>query len=443
MSADDEPEQATDAVAFGEATRTWAWIGVNSFGGPAGQIAVMHRVLVEQKKWVGEHRFLHALNYCMLLPGPEAQQLATYLGWLLHGVPGGLVAGTLFVLPGYLAVLALSILYAEFHDVAAVGAALFGLKAAVLAVVLEALVRIAKRVLKNPPMFAIAGIAFLALFAFGAPFPAVVLGAGLVGLVGGRFWPHRFAVVRPPEASVAAIDRVLDTAIPAHARPSAGRAMRTAAIGLVLWLAPVAGLVAFLGRDHVFSQIAVFFSQAAVVTFGGAYAVLAYVAQQAVEQYGWLRPPEMLDGLGMAETTPGPLILVLEFVGFLAAYRNPGALSPLAAGVLGATLTTWVTFAPSFLWIFVGGPWVEAVRGKAALTAALSAITAAVVGVVLNLALWFGGQVIVPGGRLDGWAAGIAVAAGIALLRYHVGMIRVLAASAGVGILAWGLGFAL
>lgn len=443
-------------VSFGEATRTWAWIGVNSFGGPAGQIAVMHRILVEEKRWIGEHRFLHALNYCMLLPGPEATQLATYIGWLLHGVPGGLVAGTLFVLPGYLSILALSILYAAFHHVAIVGAALFGLKAAVLAVVLEAVFRIGKRVLKNPVMVTIAATAFVALFFFDAPFPAVVVGAGLLGFLGGRVRPDLFVVIRAPEASATVVDDLLDAGIPDHAQPSVPRAVRTAAVWLAIWLAPVLGLLLLLGPQHVFTQIATFFSQVAVVTFGGAYAVLAYIAQEAVEKYGWLQPPEMLDGLGMAETTPGPLIMVTEFVGFLAAYRNPGSLHPLLAGFLGATLTTWVTFAPCFLWIFVGAPWVEALRGKKSLSAALSAITAAVVGVVLNLAVWFGVHVLFTESRpvdllgstfdvpilasVEPLAVAVAMGASVALLRFHVGMIPVLAVSALVGIVAWSAG---
>jgi chromate transporter len=378
----------------------------------------------------------------MLLPGPEATQLATYIGWLLHGIPGGLVAGILFVLPGFFALLGLSALYAEYHQVAAVGAALFGLKAAVLAVVLEALLRIGRRVLKNGAMLAIAAGAFFALFAFALPFPLVVLAAGLVGLAGGRVRHDLFVVVRPPEAAAGtAIDEMLDAAVPEHARPSPGRALRTAVVWAVIWLLPVAALALVLGPDHVFSELAVFFSQAATVTFGGAYAVLAYVAQQAVDHYGWLRPAEMLDGLGMAETTPGPLILVLEFVGFQAGYRTPGALPPLLAGALGASITTWVTFAPCFLWIFLGAPYVEAIRGRTSLTAALSAITAAVVGVVLNLGVWFGWHLLVVDGRIDWLAAAISVAAGVALLRFHLGMIPVLAVSALTGLAAWGLGF--
>lgn len=445
-------------VSFGEATRTWARIGLESFGGPAGQIAVMHRVLVEEKRWVGESRFLHALNYCMLLPGPEAMQLVTYMGWLLHGVRGGLVAGLLFVLPGYLALLALSVAYAAFHEVTWVAAALFGVKAAVLAVVVEAVVRIGKKVLKNGAMAAIAAAAFVALFVFGAPFPAVVLGAGLLGLVGGRVAPAAFVVVKGPAGGDAGVvDVLLDREVPAHARPDLGRATRTAAAWLAIWLLPVAGLWVGLGPDHTLTRIATFFSQAAVVTFGGAYAVLAYIAQAAVETYGWLRPEEMMDGLGLAETTPGPLILVTQFVGFLAGWRHLDGVPPLLGGLLGATLTVWVTFAPCFLWIFVGAPWVEAIRGRAALSAALSAITAAVVGVVLNLALWFGLHVLfarveeVEGAwgtrwlrpewaTVDGAAVGIAALAAVALLRFHRGMLEVLAGAALLGLGWWAVG---
>jgi chromate transporter len=432
-------------IRFGEATRTWAWIGLNSFGGPAGQIAVMHRTLVDEKKWVGEHRFLHALNFCMLLPGPEAQQLAIYLGWLLHGVPGGLVAGTLFVLPGYVALLGLSAAYVSFHDIAWVGAALVGVKAAVLAVVLEAVVRIGRRVLKNGATGGIAAAAFLALFLFGAPFPVLIVGAAILGFLGGRMRPDLFVMVQP-QGSQGTVDAILDRGV---APPSIARAARTAAIGLALWLAPVIALLALRGHADVYSRIAVFFSQTAAVTFGGAYAVLAYIAQRAVEQYHWLSPPEMLDGLGMAETTPGPLIMVVEYVGFIGAYRNPGTLPPMLAGFLGATLTTWVTFAPCFLWIFVGAPWIESLRGRTSLSAALSAITAAVVGVIVNLAAWLGGHVLfhatvdIAGWKLpdlasfDPVAAAIAAGAGIALLAFHRNVLEVLPVAAVLGVVAW------
>lgn len=384
MSTRLEAVSASDSassVPFREAFWTWVRVALYSFGGPAAQIAVMHRILVDEKKWVSENRFLHALNYCMLLPGPEAQQLATYIGWLLHRTLGGLVAGILFVLPGFVAILALSVLYAGFNDVAWVDALFFGLKPAVLAVVLQALARIAGRALKNQVMFAVAGFAFVGIFFFNVPFPAIIVTAALVGYLGGMRWPDLFHVIRGPNAG--------EVEPPAHTRPSLARAVKISAIFLILWFLPLLVLGAFLGVSNVYVQEGIFFSKAAVVTFGGAYAVLAYIAQQAVEVYGWLLPGEMLDGLGMAETTPGPLIQVVQFVGFMGAYRHAGTLDPMMAGVLASILVTWVTFVPCFLWIFLGAPYVEALRGNKALSTALSGITAAVVGVILNLALWF------------------------------------------------------
>jgi chromate transporter len=379
------PTAARPPVAhpsFAAAVRTFGSIGLLSFGGPAGQIAVMHRILVEDKKWIDEGRFLHALNYCMLLPGPEAMQLATYFGWLLHGWRGGLMAGVLFVLPGFLTVLALAALYALYQDVGAVAAVFFGLKAAVLAIVVQAAVRLGRRVLKHAATAAIAIAALVAIYAFAVPFPVIVGGAALIGLLGGAARPAWFTATgghATPSDVIAADARP----------PRVGRAVGVAALWLALWWLPVAAMAVVLGRHHVFTTEGVFFSKAAVVTFGGAYAVLGYIAQQAVERYGWLLPHEMLDGLGLAETTPGPLILVVEFVGFLAAYRAPGSLPPLVAGVLGALITVWVTFVPCFLWIFVGAPWVERLRSVRRLSHALTAITAAVVGVLVNLALWF------------------------------------------------------
>ncbi|MBX3276168.1 MAG: chromate efflux transporter, partial [Sandaracinaceae bacterium] len=391
---DPQASPGASGVPFSEAVRVWTRVGLQSFGGPAGQIAVMHRILVDEKRWVSESRFLHALNYCMLLPGPEAQQLATYIGWLLHGYRGGLVAGVLFVLPGFASILALSVLYALFENVGPVAAIFFGLKAAVLAVVVAAVVRLGKRVLKNAVMLSVAAAAFVAVFFLDVPFPVVVACAALTGLAGGRVWPEAFAVVEGHEAkdrasSTSPVADVLDRSPPSHTLPSSARALRVIVVCSLLWGAPIAILFATFGAEHVFTEESVFFSKAAVVTFGGAYAVLTYIAQQAVERYGWLRPGEMLDGLGMAETTPGPLIMVVQFVGFMGAYRNPGPLDPMVAGVLGSVLTTWVTFVPCFLWIFLGAPFIEKLRGQRWLNAALSAITAAVVGVVLNLALWF------------------------------------------------------
>ncbi|MCP3731764.1 chromate efflux transporter [Sphingomonas sp. MG17] len=441
-------------VSLREAFWVWLRIAALSFGGPAGQIAVMHRILVEEKRWIGEHRFLHALNYCMLLPGPEAQQLATYIGWLMHKTKGGIVAGALFVLPGMISIMALSWIYVLYGRVGFVSALFFGLKAAVLAIVLQAVTRIGRRALKNAAMRWIAAGAFVAIFFLGAPFPLVVLAAALIGYVGGKRGVAAFSVGGGHGSSggveVADADTLLGEELPAHARPTIRQTVRDALVWLVLWLAPVAALIAWLGPDDVFSQIATFFSTMAMVTFGGAYAVLAYVAQEAVQSYQWLAPGEMLDGLGMAETTPGPLIMVLQFVGFLGAYRDPGMLSPLLAGTLGGLLATWVTFTPCFLWIFLGAPFIERMRDNKALSGALSAITAAVVGVVLNLAIWFAIHTLfretlpVAAGPLrfdmpvlmsiDPWAAVLALAAIVAMFRWNVGVFTTLASAAAAGI---------
>ena len=444
-------------VSFGDAFRVWLRVAALSFGGPAGQIAVMHRIVVEEKRWIGEARFLHALGYCTVLPGPEAQQLATYIGWLMHRTAGGVMAGALFVLPGFVSILALSLVYAAYGSVGAVAAVFFGLKAAVLAVVLQAVLRVGRRALRNRAMVALAALAFAALFLFAVPFPLVVLAAGLAGFAGARMGLSAFAAEGgqgdaggAAGSGPALLDAAYGDGLPDYLRPTAGGALRAGAVWLALWLVPVACVLLALGADSTFGRIAVFFSQMAVVTFGGAYAVLAYVAQQAVEGYGWLRPGEMLDGLGMAETTPGPLIMVLEFVGFMAAYRDPGALTPWVAGTLGAALATWVTFVPCFLWIFLGAPLIEALRGNRALNAALAAITAAVVGVILNLAIWFAlhtlfrAQAPVRGfglsfdlpvpGSLDPWAAALSVAAALALLRFNAGVIPTLAGCALAGV---------
>jgi chromate transporter len=444
-----ESPSAVASVSFGDAFRVWLRIGLLSFGGPAGQIALMHRILVDERKWISEARFLHALNYCMLLPGPEAQQLATYVGWLLHRTAGGLVAGILFVLPGAAVILVLSILYAGFRDVTLVQALFFGINAAVLAVVIEAVIRIGKRALKNHAMYAIAGAAFIAIFFLEAPFPLIVIGAAIVGFIGGKTRPDLF-VLKSGHGDAADED-ALDGDRFAHTKPSLTRALTVLVICLVLWFGPIALLWSSLGASHVFVQEGLFFSKMAVVTFGGAYAVLAYVAQQAVETYQWLAPGEMLDGLGMAETTPGPLIMVVQFVGFMGAFRNPGAFDPMVAGMLGAAVATWVTFVPCFLWIFLGAPFIEALRGKPLLTAALSAITAAVVGVILNLAIWFGlhvvfatvGETHIAGLRLlvpdwntlNVFSLILTVGALIAMLRFKVGMIPTLAATAMLGVI--------
>jgi chromate transporter len=438
-------------VTFADGVAVWARVAGLSFGGPAGQIAVMHRILVDEKRWVGERRFLHALNYCMLLPGPEAHQLAIYLGWLMHGVRGGVVAGTLFVLPGYLAMMALSAIYAAWGRTQLIEGLFFGLKAAVLAIVLQAVVRIGRRALGNPVLNGLAAAAFVAIFAFGVPFPAIVLVAGVIGYLGGRAgaaWVK--AGGHGAAGGLTDADSALGIGTPEHARPGR-RQLRVPAVLLALWLVPVAALAA-LAAGTVFAPLAVFFSQMAVVSFGGAYAVLAYVAQEAVQHRHWLGPGEMLDGLGMAETTPGPLIMVVQFVGFLAAFRAPGALDPWVAAVLGATLVTWVTFVPSFLWIFLGAPHVERLRGNAALTGALSAITAAVVGVILNLAVWFALHVVFDAvrpwdglglslevpvwGSLDAAALTLTLGAVLATFRFGIGMGPLLAAWAALG-LAW------
>ena len=387
-----EPEK-TDFVhvSLREAFWTWCRVAALSFGGPAGQISVMHRIIVDEKKWIGEERFLHALNYCMLLPGPEAQQLATYIGWLMHRTVGGLMAGVLFVLPGFVSILALSIIYASFEESIFVQAVFFGLKPAVMAIVLEAVLRIGKRVLKNSTMISLAVASFVAIFFLNVPFPALIVAAGLIGFMGERIAPQRFRVLKG-HGKVGKDGKTTETSVEAvltDVRPSLLRSLLVSTVCLSLWFGPLIVIGLLLGPQSVFLQEGVFFSKAAVVTFGGAYSVLAYIAQQAVEKYGWLQPGEMLDGLGMAETTPGPLIMVVQFVGFMGAYRNPGFFDPLIAGILGSVVTTWVTFVPCFFWIFLGAPYVERLRGNQSLSSTLSAITAAVVGVILNLAVWF------------------------------------------------------
>jgi chromate transporter len=444
-------------ISFTEALRVWTRIALLSFGGPAGQIAVMHRILVEEKNWISESRFLHALNYCMLLPGPEAQQLAIYIGWLLHRTAGGIVAGVLFIVPGVISIMALSLIYAAYGNVGIVAALFFGLKAAVLAIVIQAVFRVGKRALRNRIMIGLAAVAFVAIFFFDVPFPVIILVAGVIGFLGARAGRPEFAAVAHGGGKgTAAIDRVLGDDLPDHVRPTVARSLKVSAIWLALWLVPVFALLLTFGQANVFSQIAVFFSKMAMVTFGGAYAVLAYVAQQAVENYHWVQPREMLDGLGMAETTPGPLIMVLQFVGFMAAFRDPGTLSPILAGALGGMLATWVTFTPCFLWIFLGAPFIEAMQGNKSLAGALSAVTAAVVGVILNLSIWFaihtlfreaipvqsfGLSVGLPVvSSVDIPALMLAAAAAVAIFRFNVGMLYVLAGSCLAGCLLHVLG---
>ncbi len=443
---------ARSGISMQEAFSVWLRVALLSFGGPAGQIAVMHRILVEEKRWISESRFLHALNYCMLLPGPEAQQLATYIGWLMHGTRGGIMAGSLFIMPGIAAIMALSYIYAAFGNVGFVAALFFGLKAAVLAIVIQAVFRVGKRALKNRVMQGIAAAAFAAIYFFNVPFPVIIVVAAAIGYLGARAGLTAFVSGgEEGKTSAAPVDALLADERPNHARPNIASSLRVAAVWLLLWLMPVLLIFLAMGETNVFTQIALFFSKMAVVTFGGAYAVLAYVAQQAVEHYHWLRPHEMLDGLGMAETTPGPLIMVLQFVGFMAAFRDPGTLPPMLAGTLGGLLATWVTFTPCFLWIFLGAPFIEVMRGNKALAGALSAITAAVVGVILNLAIWFAVHTVfretfsvqsfglsfdapVPN-SVDPWALALAVAAATAIFRFNAGMLQTLAVCALAGVL--------
>ena len=389
MTSETDRRDPAAVIPFGTAVRAWFAISLQTFGGPAGQIAVMQRTLVDEKRWIGQRRFLHAMNYCMLLPGPEAQQLATYVGWLLHGTRGGLVAGGLFVLPGVVALLALSAIYVAFGSTTAVLALFAGLAPAVLAIVAQAVVRVAKRALNSRALVVIAVLAFLALALFGVPFPVVVAVAGLTGWALGRWWPAALPQKGAAEAAETGPPPVISDDVLHTERPSSRRTLRVLLTGLLVWGVPVAAVALLTGSGSVFTQQGVFFSGAAVVTFGGAYAVLAYVAQQAVQVYGWLAPGEMVRGLALAETTPGPLIMVVQFVAFLGAYRAPGDLDPWVAAVLASLLVTWVTFVPSFLFVLLGAPYMERLRGNRSLSAALTGITAAVVGVIANLGVYF------------------------------------------------------
>ena len=425
-------DDALPSVSFGEAIRTWAYVALNSFGGPAGQIAVMHREIVERRKWIDESRFLHALNYCMLLPGPEAQQLATYIGWLLHGVRGGLVAGLLFILPGVVVLTVFSVVYALFNDVTFVQALFYGIKPAVIAVVAEALVRVSRRALVTPLHVAIAIGAFVAIFLFDLPFPVIIVVAALLGLLArGR--------LQSPGSE--------EYPVPL---PAARRSLGALAAGILLWLAPTLVALLVFGPTSIFTQLALFFSFAAVITFGGAYAILAFIAQQAVDVYGWLTAREMVDGLGLAESTPGPLIMVVQFVAFLAAFAAPTGLDPVAAGVIGGLLVTWVTFVPSFTFIFAGAPYAEYLRHRPGPAAALSGISAAVAGVIANLALWFALQTLfsvtgelrvgplrlhtVDLASIDLFALVLAIASYVALTRLRWGLLTTIALSAGAGL---------
>jgi chromate transporter len=434
------PHRPVPKPSFSEAFKVWLKIGCINFGGPAGQIALMHRIVVDDKKWVDEARFLHALNFCMLLPGPEAQKLATYLGWLLHGVRGGLAAGILFVLPGAFVMLGLSLLYALGRGVSVIDGALFGIKAAVLVIVIEALIRIGKRALKTSLLLGLAAAAFVGIFFLALPFPLIVAAAALAGYLVARQAPTQLGIAAKAES------------VPPPAKNRWRQFAIASVIGLLAWWAPVAIAALAFGPQHVLVSIGTFFSKLAVVSFGGAYALLAYMAQQAVETYGWMTAPEMVDGLGLAETTPGPLILVTQFVGFLAAFREAAPFSPVTAGMLGAAMTTWVTFVPSMLWIFAGAPFVERLRANRELSGALAAITAAVVGVILNLSVWFALNVLF--GKLiemhlgplrwyafdplalDLRASTLAAIAGVLAFGLHRGLIEVVVVMAGLGIAA-------
>jgi chromate transporter len=438
-------------VSFRDAARFWIELGFITFGGPTGQIAIMHEELVERRRWISESRFLHALNYCMLLPGPEAQQLAIYVGWLLHRVKGGLVAGIAFVLPAFFLILGLSYAFVTYGDIEWVSSVFYGLRAAVVGIVAVAAVRLASKAFVGPVMYAIAAAAFLAVFLVHVSFPFIVIGAGVLGWVGGVLWPSAFSSRDEPEPGVSHDVAVRDDrSAGSHTEVSLTRSVVVAAVGLAAWILPLAVVAVWRGANDTLTEEAVFFSRAALVTFGGAYAVLGYIGQAAVTQFGWLRPGQLVVGLGLAESTPGPLIMVTEFVGFVAAYQHPGDLDPVVAGVLGACVTTWATFAPCFLWIFLGAPFVERLRGNVRLTMALSAITAAVVGVVLNLAIWFaihtlfedvrdvevfGGPVPVPElASVDPFALALAAIVVVGMMRYGWNVVAVVVGSAIAGL---------
>jgi chromate transporter len=421
---------------FGQAFRFWLKLGFISFGGPTGQIAIMQTELVEKKKWISQSRFLHALNFCMLLPGPEAQQLATYIGWLLHKTWGGIVAGAFFVIPSIFILWALGFAYAAYGNLPWVAAIFYGLKPAVIAIVAVAIIRIGRRALKNQVMWSLAVLAFVAIFFLKLPFPLIILGAGVIGYIGGRVWTSEFYIIGGPagHGGTSVLDD--ETASPPHTIPSWSRAIKIAALWITLWFAPVIAVGLWKGPGHTLFQEGVFFSKTAVVTFGGAYAILPYVAQQAVFRYEWLQPGQMMDGLGLAETTPGPLIMVLQFVGFMGGWNHPQDWPPIVTATLGALITTWTTFTPCFLWIFLGGPHIEQLRGNVNLTAALSAITAAVVGVVLNLAVWFATHALFPNGvAVDWFALLVAVVAFIGLLRWKWDVIPVVLGSGLLGVI--------
>jgi chromate transporter len=427
----------TPRPSFLQAIRFWTKLGFISFGGPAGQIAIMHHELVERKKWISNGRFLNALNYCMLLPGPEAQQLATYIGWLLHRTAGGIAAGALFVIPSVFILFVLSYVYAAYGTVSWIAAVFSGLKAAIMAIVVAAVFKIGKKALKNAFMAGIAVLSFVAIYFLGMPFPAIIISAGAVGLAGSYLKPSWFDLVTGHDTGDAESGyvRICDDDDACHIHPSARRNLRLLAVFALLWLVPVLALARF-GTHHVYFTEALFFTKAAFLTFGGAYAVLAYIAQAGVAQYAWLSGSQMIDGLGLAETTPGPLIMVVQFVGFMAGWNQAGSLNPLWGGLIGSLVATYFTFLPCFMFIFLGGPYIEKFRRHVRLSAALSSITAAVVGVVLNLAVWFGLQVLLPaGGGFDIFAALVGLSAFTAIQWFKIGMLPVIVASGLMGLL--------
>ncbi len=429
-------EKRLVAPTFGKAFKFWLKLGFISFGGPTGQIAIMQTELVDKKKWISQSRFLHALNFCMLLPGPEAQQLAIYIGWLLHKTWGGIVAGAFFVIPSIFILWALSFIYAAFGNVPWIAAIFYGLKPAVTAIVLTAVIRIGRKALKNEVMWTLAALAFIAIYFFKVPFPAIILCAGVIGFVGGLLWKSKFENAAKENSTSAASVISDEQESPAHARPNLSRAVRISIVWLTLWLTPTVIVGAVRGWDSTLFKEGLFFSKAAVVTFGGAYAVLPYVTQQALFHYGWLKPGQMMDGLGLAETTPGPLIMVLQFVGFMGAWQHPEGLPPLVAATIGALITTWATFTPCFLWIFLGGPYIEQLRGNPRITSTLTAITAAIVGVVLNLAVWFALRVFFPAGDAIDWFAILLCAATfVAMLRYKIDIIPIVVGAGILGLL--------
>ena len=434
-------------VKFGEAFRFWLKLGFISFGGPAGQIAIMHRELVEKRRWLGEDRFLHALNYCMLLPGPEAHQLAIYIGWLMHRFRGGIVAGVFFVLPSIFILLGLSYVYAAYGHIPAISGIVEGFKPVVVAIVVEAVLKIGKRALRRPVHYAIAALAFVSIYLIEVPFPLIVLGAGLAGLAGARYLPEWFSAPAGKSSEVKTTDDgaiadgpvITDDAAPSHTRPSHARSAKIVGIAVVMWTLPFAALIAWQGWSGLHVHGYRFFTQAALVTFGGAYAVLAYVTIAVTQSpYNWITPTQSIDGLALAETTPGPLIMVLQFIGFMAGWNNPVAgMSPTASGIVGALVTTYVTFLPSFIFIFLGAPYMEKLRGNRFLTGALSGITAAVVGVILNLAILFGVAVMIPreGGSTINWFAAVMCAAAfVALYRLKIDVLWVIIGGGLIGL---------